>query len=355
MLEELKEQYRNSLPEKIRTLETHLQDLRAGQASALEGIRLLAHSLHGSGSTFGYPVISAAARRVEHADPADVEPHLRELIGVLQATAALISDKTRNILIIEDDRDISNLLKVLIGQKSSNYRVFVAANAAEATALLSQHALALVLLDLVLPDTDGRILLRQIKATVPLEVPVFVLSGIDRESVRAECLTLGAKGYFNKPFDPVRIAADIDAELNGQPKAANDAPVASKPVAKTRNPILVAEDDDLLASIIRHRLTREGLVVEHVTSGDAALAALKNSRYSLVILDVKMPVVDGFEVLTRIRSGLGEPNVPVIMLTAMGSEKDVVRGYELGANDYIVKPFSPVELLARVKSLLRTG
>ncbi len=76
--------------------------------------------------------------------------------------------------------------------------------------------------------------------------------------------------------------------------------------------------------------------------------------WQLIILDVKMPVHDGFEVLARIRSHAANKPVPVIMLTAMGREKDVVRGYAQGANDYIFKPFSPVELLARVKNLIKT-
>ncbi len=74
-----------------------------------------------------------------------------------------------------------------------------------------------------------------------------------------------------------------------------------------------------------------------------------------MLLDVKMPMMDGFEVLTKVRLNPERANMPIIMLTAMGSEKDVVRGYDLGANDYVLKPFSPTELLAKVKRLLKLG
>jgi DNA-binding response OmpR family regulator len=75
--------------------------------------------------------------------------------------------------------------------------------------------------------------------------------------------------------------------------------------------------------------------------------------YSLLILDVKMPGLDGFEVLKRVRQDMKLPDLPIIMLTAMGSENDIIKAYDLGADDYILKPYSAVQLVARVKTLLR--
>lgn len=362
MLEELKEQYRLSLPEKVTTIRTLLNRLREGDAEARASLRLLAHSLHGSGTTFGYPEISAAARAVEHADEAVLMPQLANLVRVLleasrERTAAPAATQ---VLIIEDDADISNLMKVLLAQKAEHYRATIAASAAEAAAVLKQHSsFALIVLDLVLPDGDGRALLRDIRATLPASVPVFVLSGIDREAIRDECLALGAQRYFNKPFNPEAIVNAIVAELGGAapapaapaPAAAQAAPEPVQKIAGCR--VLLAEDDELLAGIIKHRLTREGIEVAHVTDGAAAMEAIEKPGWNLIILDVKMPVHDGFEVLAKVRAQPLNRSVPVIMLTAMGSEKDVVRGYDMGATNYIVKPFSPVELLARVKSLIK--
>lgn len=75
--------------------------------------------------------------------------------------------------------------------------------------------------------------------------------------------------------------------------------------------------------------------------------------YALVILDVRMPVLDGFEVLKRIRAEPFTKRLPVIMLTAMGSESEIIKGYDMGADDYILKPYSAIQLVARVKSLLK--
>lgn len=361
MLEELKEQYRLSLPEKVKTIRSLLNDLRAGNSEAQASLRLLAHSLHGSGTTFGYPAISAAARTVEHASAEQILPELANLVRVLlEASREPMpsQQKHTHILIIEDDGDISNLMKVLLTQKGDHYRATVAGSAAEAATALKQHSqYALIVLDLVLPDGDGRVLLKDIRATVSADVPVFVLSAIDRGSIRDECLQLGAQRFFNKPFNPEVIVNAIVSEL-GAPTAPASAvgaqgaePVAPAKVSGTR--VLLAEDDELLAGIIKHRLTREGIEVVHVTSGADAMQQLCQT-WNLIILDVKMPVHDGFEVLARARSLPEHKSVPIIILTAMGSEKDVVRGYDMGATNYIVKPFSPVELLARVKSLIKT-
>ncbi len=119
--------------------------------------------------------------------------------------------------------------------------------------------------------------------------------------------------------------------------------------------VLVAEDDEISATILVHRLEKEGLDVVRFKDGQQALDAALADRPDLVVLDVKMPGLDGFEVLERLRKNPSFANTPVIMLTSMGQEADVVRGFRLGADDYILKPFSPIELSARVRRLLRRG
>ncbi|MEX2655662.1 MAG: response regulator [Acidimicrobiia bacterium] len=113
--------------------------------------------------------------------------------------------------------------------------------------------------------------------------------------------------------------------------------------------VLLAEDDDLTAALIIHRLEREGFEVVHESDGDAALEAAGTGEFGIVVLDVEMPGKNGFEVLERLRSVRELDNTPIVMLTAAGSEREVVRGFDLGANDYVIKPFSPTELTARLK------
>jgi len=114
--------------------------------------------------------------------------------------------------------------------------------------------------------------------------------------------------------------------------------------------ILIVEDDRNIGDLVRQYLERDGYQVTWVRSGEEGLAELRRQPRSLVVLDVGLPGIDGFEVCRRIRA-LGE--TPVIMLTARDEEVDRVLGLELGADDYVPKPFSPRELVARVKAVLR--
>lgn len=114
--------------------------------------------------------------------------------------------------------------------------------------------------------------------------------------------------------------------------------------------VLVVEDENAIANIVRIALEREGFRVLSVRTGEEALAELPRHRFDLVVLDIGLPGIDGLEVCRRMRSS---SVVPIIMLTARDEEADRVAGLELGADDYVPKPFSPRELAARVKAVLR--
>ncbi|HEY9077383.1 MAG TPA: response regulator transcription factor [Anaerolineaceae bacterium] len=114
--------------------------------------------------------------------------------------------------------------------------------------------------------------------------------------------------------------------------------------------ILVVDDEERMARFIRLNLEHDGFQVIEAYRGMQAIQALRDSMPDLVVLDVMMPDLDGFEVLKLIRE---ISTVPVVMLTAKGEEDDKVKGLELGADDYVAKPFSPRELVSRIKAVLR--
>ncbi len=115
--------------------------------------------------------------------------------------------------------------------------------------------------------------------------------------------------------------------------------------------ILVVDDEPAIVQVIRERLEREGFGVRAAACGEAALDAVAEDSPDLIILDLMLPDQDGFEILRHLRHG-GD-DVPVIILTARDDDVDVVVGLELGADDYIAKPFNPRELVARVRAVLR--
>ncbi|GBE14728.1 alkaline phosphatase synthesis transcriptional regulatory protein PhoP [bacterium BMS3Abin14] len=117
--------------------------------------------------------------------------------------------------------------------------------------------------------------------------------------------------------------------------------------------ILVIEDDEDIAELIEYNLVREGFVVKVARSGEEGLSLASSSRPDIVLLDLMLPGVDGLEVRRRLLADQFTRSIPVVMVTAKRDETDVVVGLELGADDYIVKPFSPKVLVARVKAILR--
>ncbi|MFF7475279.1 response regulator [Streptomyces sp. NPDC008092] len=115
--------------------------------------------------------------------------------------------------------------------------------------------------------------------------------------------------------------------------------------------VLVAEDDEMQAELIRRSLLAEGHSATVVHDGAAALDAARRLGPDLVVLDLMLPVIDGFGVCRVLRGG--DPEIPVLMLTARSDEDDVLLGLELGADDYMTKPYSPRELMARIRTILR--
>lgn len=127
-------------------------------------------------------------------------------------------------------------------------------------------------------------------------------------------------------------------------------------MTSTTATILMVEDEEDIAFLIRFLLERNGYQVEHASDGKQALERLTQSERNtpnLVLMDIMLPYHDGLEVLAQLRAQPAWESVPVLMLTAKAREADIIRALELGADDYVTKPFQPDELLARVRRFLR--
>lgn len=117
--------------------------------------------------------------------------------------------------------------------------------------------------------------------------------------------------------------------------------------------LLVIEDEEDILALIHYNLIKAGYEVDTATSGEEGLQKALQGKPELVVLDLMLPNIDGFEVCRRLRASEELTNVAIVMLTAKGEEEDIVAGLELGADDYLPKPFSPQVLLARIKAVLR--
>ena len=121
----------------------------------------------------------------------------------------------------------------------------------------------------------------------------------------------------------------------------------------TRETILLVEDEHDIRELLKFHLERENLLVEAVENGEDALLALKSRTPSMILLDLMLPGIDGLEVCRRLKAQPETRDIPIIMLTAKDSEADIVSGLEMGAADYVCKPFSPRVLMARIRAVLR--
>lgn len=119
--------------------------------------------------------------------------------------------------------------------------------------------------------------------------------------------------------------------------------------------VLVVEDEEDIQELIQYNLTREGYRVECVGSGEEALSAAKSRKPDIIVLDLMLPGLDGLEVCRQIRRDDRVATTPILIVSAKGEEADIVAGLELGADDYLTKPFSPRELLARMRAVMRRG
>ncbi|MGB5750987.1 MAG: response regulator transcription factor [Desulfobacterales bacterium] len=122
-------------------------------------------------------------------------------------------------------------------------------------------------------------------------------------------------------------------------------------MAKER--ILVVDDEEDILELVRYNLAREGYHVAGTLSGEEALRKARTEGFDLIVLDLMLPGIDGLEVTKKLKANEKTRNIPIVMLSAKGEEADIVTGLELGADDYITKPFSPRVLIARVRAALR--
>jgi DNA-binding response OmpR family regulator len=205
-----------------------------------------------------------------------------------------------------------------------------------------------VLLDVMMPGMDGPTTLQRLRAIEGCaELPVIFLTAKAQLAEREALLRLDCSGVLLKPFNPKTLSADVRALLATAPAVSqvNAAPAR-------RASILLADDDPFLRAIVEQRLESAGFFVKSVEDGAAALFELQTERYDAVILDGMMPMVDGFEVLRRLRATGAADGVPIVMLTALdGSESEQV-ALQLGAAAHMPKPFDAAVLIERLQALV---
>lgn len=249
------------------------------------------------------------------------------------------------VLVVDDDPSICDLLVDVL--EAEGYRVAAAPDGEAALALAVAEPPDLVVADLWMPRLDGQGLAAGLAAIGLGPLPVIYISGLPRPA------SVPPHRFIPKPFDLtllVRTAADA---LAGKPLPEPSAADEPKCLPDTRPLVLVVEDNPETRGVVHDLIAQAGYRVSIAATGAQAIVALASADVDLVLLDLMLPDMNGLELCLRVRARDDGPYLPIVMLTAMGSEQQRHAGFTAGADDYVVKPFRAEDLLDRVSVWVR--
>jgi len=380
VLRQARKQFIDAFPERLQTIHSLVDTVEHDRAAApADALRKMVHQMVGIGGTVGLPLVSERASDVEQVIIAwrggtmpigapDARAALAELQTAFDAdlahpapawAAAPPQPSGAKILLVEDDPEQRAVVTSLL--KQGGYQVAAVANGADAFDRAQLEQPALILLDVELPGVDGHALCRQFKASPEFgETPVMFMTTRASLMDRLTGQALGADDYPVKPVHARALRLRIGLQLERVKREPRPAPAAvatapSPTLTTAPSPadttVLLADDDPAIMRIVDAQLRGAGYRTELVFDGLAATAAITQRTPALVVLDLMMPKRTGFDVLGDLAALPRRPKV--IVLSARGREEDVTRAFALGADDYMTKPFSPQELMARVVRLLR--
>jgi CheY-like chemotaxis protein len=276
------------------------------------------------------------------------------------------------ILLVEDEAVNRELFRRRLEKKG--HTAIPSESGAQTIALAKSESPDLILMDLGLPDIDGWEVTRRLKADpATARVPIIALSAHATTDARMKATAAGCEDFETKPVNWDVVFQKIDAALaraaerakapappsqpdfdifgDGPPSDPGKTGVLSRGGA-SRKHILVVEDNDPNRAMLCRRLQKSGYLTTEAADGRQALAALSKGRFDLVLCDIMMPEVDGYTVLQTMKADPALSAVPIVMVSAIDEVANVARCIEMGADDYLTKPYDPVLLQARVTACL---
>ena len=249
-------------------------------------------------------------------------------------------NETGSILIVEDDPINRILLSTCLHEEGHTIRT--TENGRQALDLLQSEHFDLVLLDLLMPEMDGFDVLKWIKARPDLRnLLVIVVSAEEDMKSIVRCIEMGANDYLPKPCEPTLLKTRVKTIL---------AMKRFYELAPCKGKILVIDDDPLDRKVLSVSLTEEGYTVSTAENGRLGLQMVRENPFDMVLLDLLMPEIDGFDVLKIIKADVRIRHLPVIVISGEEDLAGITRCISIGAEDYMQKPFDPGLLRARVSA-----
>ncbi|MBI1888348.1 MAG: response regulator [Candidatus Spechtbacteria bacterium] len=254
------------------------------------------------------------------------------------------------ILIIEDEPTLGKMLKDKLTK--DGYEVFSARDGEEGLLEVRKEKPALVLLDIAMPKLGGMEVLETMHADPELSaIPVIIISNSGEPVEIDRAKSLGVKDYLIKAeFDPKEVSEKVGKVLGNLEGSS----MPHRERSKDQKKVLVIEDDQFLRDLIIKKLEEEGFETLQAIDGEEGLRLIREEKPAIVLLDLILPGVDGFEVLKQAKEDAGVRAIPIIILSNLGQKDDIDRGLALGAEDYLIKAhFTPGEIVQKVKDTLR--
>ena len=264
--------------------------------------------------------------------------------------------KKNRILIIEDEPVHLNVMKAKLAYEG--YEVSYATDGQTGYEIMAETQPDLVLLDIILPKMNGFEFLEKAKKEGFTEkIPVIIVSNSGQPVEIDKALKLGARDFLVKAeFNPSDVVGKVEKFLgiSGQSNGTENGilPAVQKKDSKVK--LLIVEDDKFLRDLMVQKLQKEGFSTIEAIDGEVGLKLVKENFPDLVLLDLILPGLDGFEVLRQIKDDQKTKLIPVIVLSNLGHKEDMDRALAGGAEDFMVKAnFTPGEIVAKIKTVLQ--
>ncbi len=268
-------------------------------------------------------------------------------------------ERVFKILAVDDEPMMLGIYQAALSEQG--YQVATAGDGQQALEAVFQVNPDVILMDIVMPKMDGVEATQRLKADPRTKnIPVIMVTGLGSIEDRVKGLEAGADDFLSKPFNldelvvRVRSLARLKDLQDRLAQKQSESPEKSeKPEGRTSPLVLVVEDDQRIVRICENMLAAGGCQAMDAPGAATALKFLEQEIPDLVILDLMLPDRDGLDLLAEMKKNPEMSLVPVIILTALSDLKTKVKGFYIGADDYLVKPVSSLELLARVRANLR--
>src|SRR5213594_5101677 len=260
------------------------------------------------------------------------------------------------VLVVEDDANNLDVAQRII--RASGHEALAATDGVAGLELARIAHPDAVLVDLLLPRMDGWSLTRSLRSeSWASRIPIIAVSALSLPSERARSIEAGCDDFVSKPFAPAELRAILLRYFPGgaaQPPATRDGTAPTKTPSVALGRVLIVDDEVANVELLARRLEAIGCQTQMASSGEVALTLARTEQPDLILLDVMMPGIDGWETCRRLKSQAETAGIPVIFVTARDRSEDVSKGFEVGGIDYITKPIEPMELAARVRSAIFT-